>query len=105
MSKTAHVSSPLTALRLAEEQACEGYLTARKAMLRAATLVASISQMVREHPTKADYRTALGHVMGKHFDAVERTRLAYLRWQRAQVRADAFWTASNKAGAPVLVAA
>ena len=105
MSKTTFVASPLTALRLAEEQACAGYLTARKAMIQTAALVASIGQLVRERPNRADYRAALGHVTGKHFDAMERTRLAWERWQRAQVRADAFWAASNKAGAPVLVAA
>lgn len=102
MSKTTFVASPLDALHLAELRACEGYLAARKSMVRAAALVASIGQMVRERPNSADYRKALGHVMGKHFDATERTRLAYERWQRAQVRADAFWTAANKAGAPVL---
>jgi hypothetical protein len=105
MSKTTFVASPLTALRLAEEQACERYLLARKSMVRAAGLVASIGQMVRERPNRADYRKALGHVMGRHFDATERTRLAYECWQRTQVRADAFWTALNKPGAAVLVAA
>jgi hypothetical protein len=74
-------------------------------MIRAASLVASIGQMVKERPNRADYRAALGHMMSRLFDAEQRTRLAYERWQRAQVRADAFWSASNKAGAPVAVAA
>lgn len=105
MSKTTYVASPLTALRLAEEQAAASYLTARKAMIRAAARVASVGQLVKERPNRADYRKALGQLMGRQFDAEQRTRLAWERWQRAQVRADAFWAASNKAGAPVLVAA
>ncbi|MFJ8963663.1 hypothetical protein ACIRG5_30165 [Lentzea sp. NPDC102401] len=98
-------SRPLAAFRLAEEQACMGYLTARKSMVRLASRVASIAQLVREHPTRADYRAALEHVKGLHVDAVDRTRLAWLRWQNAQVRSDAFWAASNEAGASVAVAA
>ncbi|ANZ36869.1 hypothetical protein BBK82_13085 [Lentzea guizhouensis] len=102
MSKNTFVASPLTALRLAEEQACAGYLVARKSMVRAAALVASVSQLVRERPTRADYREVLGELMGRHFDAEQRVRLAYERWQRAQRRADAFWVASNMSGASVL---
>ena len=105
MSKTTYVASPLVALRLAEEQAAAGYLAARKAMIRAAGLVASVGQLVRERPNRADYRKALKELMGRHFDAEERTRLAWVNWQRAQVRADAFWTAANKASAPMRVAA
>ncbi|GLZ36349.1 hypothetical protein Lesp02_85360 [Lentzea sp. NBRC 105346] len=105
MSEVNSVMSPLAAFRLAEEQACAGYLKARKSMIRLAAQVASISQLVKERPNRADYRVALGQLMGRHFDAEQRTRLAYDRWQRAQVRADAFWTASNKAGTPALMAA
>lgn len=105
MSKTTYVASPLTAFRLAEEQAAAGYLVARRAMIRAASLVASIGQLVKERPNRADYRAALGHAMSKQFDAEQRTRLAYEHWQRAQVRADAFWTASTGADAAVQVAA
>ncbi|WP_329793566.1 hypothetical protein V1227_17050 [Lentzea sp. DG1S-22] len=105
MSEVNYIASPLAALRLAEEQACAGYLKARKAMVRLATQVASIGQLVKENPKRTDYRTALGQLTGRHFDAEQRTRLAWQRWQRAQVRADAFWAASNKAGAPVLAAA
>lgn len=101
MSEVKNVVSPLAALRLAEEQACAGYLEARRSLVRLAKQVASISQLVREQPGRADYRAALGGVMGQHFDAQERTRLAYSRWQRAQRRADAFWSAANKAGAAV----
>lgn len=105
MSTVTSIVSPLAAFRLAEEQACGGYLKARKALVRLAAQVASISLLVQEHPTRADYRTVLGQLMGRKFDAEQRTRLAYQRWQRAQLRADAFWSAANKAGAPVLVEA
>ncbi|MET9231402.1 hypothetical protein [Lentzea sp. NPDC003310] len=103
-------SIPLAAFRLAEEQACAGYLVARKAMVRLAARMASISQLVRENPTRADYSAALAHVRGLHGDAVERTRLAWQRWNRAQVRSDAFWaatnqTTANQAAAPDAVAA
>ncbi|WNV83232.1 hypothetical protein [Umezawaea sp. Da 62-37] len=89
MSKTAR---SLIALRLAEEQACAGYLTARKAMLRLAAHLASMTQMVRERPTRVDYRAALNDVLNSYRAASNRTRLAYSRWQRAQLRADAYWT-------------
>lgn len=105
MSEVKITMSPLAAFRLAEEQACGGYLKARKAMVRLAAQVASIAQLVREHPSRADYRAVLGQLVGRQLDAEQRTRLAYQRWQRAQFRADAFWAASNKAGSPVLVAA
>lgn len=105
MSEIKSFATPLAAFRLAEEQACAGYLKARKAMVRLAAQVASIGQLVKENPNRVDYRTALGQLTGRHFDAEQRTRLAYQRWQRAQVRADAFWAASNKAGASVQVAA
>lgn len=105
MSQIKTTVPALTAFRLAEEQACGGYLMARKAMVRLAAQVASIAQLVREHPNRTDYRTVLGQLVGKQIDAEQRTRLAWQLWQRAQRRADAFWTASNKAGAPVAVAA
>ena len=105
MSEVKNIVSPLAVFRLAEEQACDGYLKARKSMIRLAAQVASISQLVKECPSRADYRAALGQLMGRHFDAEQRTRLAYQRWQQAQVRADAFWAVSNKAGAPMRMAA
>ncbi|MDX8146406.1 hypothetical protein SK854_30130 [Lentzea sp. BCCO 10_0061] len=105
MFKTTFVASPLTALRLAEEQACAGYLDARKALVSLAARVASLTLLVGQYPARADYRKVLGEVMGNKVDAELRTGLAWRRYQNAQVRADAFWAASNKAGAPVLVAA
>lgn len=105
MSEIKSIVSPLVAFRLSEEQACAGYLKARKAMVRLAAQVASIGQLVKEQPDRADYRTALGQLIGRHFDAEQRTRLAWQCYQRAQFRADAFWAAMNKAGAPVPVAA
>ncbi|GHH49231.1 hypothetical protein [Lentzea cavernae] len=104
MSEVKNFSVPLAAFRQAEERACGGYLVARKAMIRLAARAASISQLVREHPTRADYRAALHHVKALHHDAVERTRLAWQRWNQAQIRSDAFWAATNQAAAPVAVA-
>lgn len=99
------VVSPLVAFRLAEEQACAGYLKARKALVSLAARVESLSQLVREYPKRSDYRAVLGQLMGSKYDAEQRTRLAWQRWQQAQVRADAFWAASSKTSVPVLVAA
>jgi hypothetical protein len=92
MSKTNNITRSLFALRLAEEQACAGYLTARKAMMSLAVRAASVAQMVRERPTRVDYRAALEDVLDAYRAASTRTRLAYGRWQRAQLRADAYWT-------------
>jgi hypothetical protein len=92
MSTITNTARALIALRLAEEQACAGYLMARKAMVGLAARSASMAQMVRERPTRVDYRAALNEVLGSYRAASDRTRLAYGRWQRAQVRADAYWT-------------
>lgn len=92
-------SPVFAALRLAEERACAGYLTARKTMIQLAADTASIGQMVREHPRRADYRTAFAWASRRHGDAVQRARLAYNRWQRAQLIADSYWSASGAAKA------
>jgi hypothetical protein len=81
----------LGALRTAEEHACAGYLAARKAMITAAARAASLAQLARERP-RADYRTAADRAAGDYTAAVHRTRLAYSRWQRAQLFSDAAWT-------------
>lgn len=85
----------LVALRLAEESACAGYLVARRAMVTLAAREASVSQMLRERPGRADYLAALKKLVSDRVDAQERTRLAYRRWQRAQVFADTVWTTST----------
>jgi hypothetical protein len=90
-----NVDASLTALRLAEEQACARYLAARKAQIRLGARVGSLAQLVAEQPQRADYRAARDRVVEAHGDAVQRTRLAYLTWQRAQRRADAMWTATE----------
>ncbi|GAB3580384.1 hypothetical protein GCM10027445_50590 [Amycolatopsis endophytica] len=82
----------LVALRLSEERAAEGYLTARREMVRLASRVASIRQLVTERPMRADYRAALRDAQAAHGAAVQRTGLAYQRWHRAQLRSDAHWT-------------
>ncbi|WP_115945077.1 MULTISPECIES: hypothetical protein [Amycolatopsis] len=83
------------ALRLSEERAAEGYLAARREMVRLAARVASIRQLVTEQPTRADYRAALRDAQVAHGAAVERTGLAYQRWHAAQLRSDARWTATE----------
>ncbi|GGM77435.1 hypothetical protein GCM10012275_55170 [Longimycelium tulufanense] len=82
-------------LRLAEEKACAGYLAARKAQMRLGARVASLRQLVAEQPTRPDYRAAWDAAALAFGDAVQRTRLAYACWQRAQVAADAAWTAAE----------
>lgn len=105
MSEVKSTVSPLAAFRLAEERACAGYLVARKAMVRLTAQVASIGLLVRQYPAWADYRKRLGELVGQQVDAEQRATLAWQCYQRAQVRADAFWAAMNKAGAPVAAAA
>lgn len=85
----------LYALRLAEENACGGYLTARKSMVRLAGQAASLRQLSDEHPKRADYRAAAGNALTAFGHAAQRTRLAYQAWQRAVFRSDAHWTATD----------
>jgi hypothetical protein len=85
----------LVALRLSEEQACAGYLTARRAMVRLARWAASLGQLVAEQPARRDYRTAWDLALAAYRDAALRTRLAWQCWQRAQHRCDAVWTATE----------
>ena len=83
----------MTALRLAEERACAGYLAARKDMLRLRARVVTVGRLVTERP-RPDYHATLRTVATAHGAAVQRTRLAFERWQQAQLRADAQWTAT-----------
>ncbi|MDQ0378602.1 hypothetical protein [Amycolatopsis thermophila] len=85
----------LVALRLSEERAAEGYLAARRDMVRLASRIASLRQLASEQPMRADYRVALRDAQVAHGAAVERAGLAYQRWQRAQLRSDAHWTATE----------
>ncbi|WP_143249870.1 hypothetical protein [Amycolatopsis sacchari] len=82
----------MAAFRLSEEQAAGGYLAARKEMVRLATRVASLRQLVREQPGRAGYRVALAAAEDAHRAAVTRTGLAFERWQAAQLRSDAVWS-------------
>lgn len=85
----------LAALRLAEEHACGGYLAARKSMVALAVQAVSLSQLADQQPTRLDYRRARDRALGQYRDAAARTRLAYTRWQRAQIHSDAWWTATE----------
>jgi hypothetical protein len=86
------VDTTLMSLRVHEEQACAGYLAARKAMMSLARLTASLKQLTAEQPTRVDYRDAFYKALDDYNHAGERTRLAYNRWVRAQLRTDSRWT-------------
>ena len=95
MEHNANGGPGLVAFRLSEEHAAQGYLTARKAMVTQAARVASVRQLVREQPLRADYRAALRAAETAHADAARRTGLAFERWHAAQLRSDAHWTATT----------
>jgi hypothetical protein len=90
-----NVDTTLMSLRVNEEQACAGYLAARKAQMSLARLTASLKQLVAEQPTRVDYRDAFYKALDGYNHAGQRTRLAYNRWLRAQLRTDARWTATE----------
>lgn len=85
----------LAAFRLSEERACAGYLEARKAMAASARRLDSLNQLLAKRPNRLDYRRARDKEMSVYEAAVERTRLAWSSWQRAQLRSDEAWTATK----------
>jgi hypothetical protein len=87
-----NVDMTLMSLRVKEEQACAGYLAARRAMMNLARLTASLRQLSAEQPTRVDYRDAFYKALDDYNHAGQRTRLAYNRWVRAQLRTDSRWT-------------
>lgn len=95
MEQDAPESLTLTAFRLSEEEAAAGYLLARREMVRLAGRVASVRQLVAERPLRADYRAGLRDAETAFGAAAQRTRLAFERWHRAQLRSDAHWTATH----------
>lgn len=95
MEKTRTEELNLTALRLSEEQACAGYLVARKAMVSAAARLASHRQLAAEQPARADYRKAYYRALEDYNAAADRTRLAYNVYIRSQIRTDARWTVTE----------
>jgi hypothetical protein len=84
----------LTAFRLSEEEAAAHYLATRREMVRLAGRVASVRQLVTERPTRASYRRSLTAAEAAFGAATQRTRLAFERWHRAQLRSDSYWTAT-----------
>ncbi|WP_346056017.1 hypothetical protein [Amycolatopsis dongchuanensis] len=52
----------------------------------------AIGRLVSQHPRRLDYRASLRSVATAHGAAVQRVRLAYDRWQQAQLRSDSHWT-------------
>jgi hypothetical protein len=91
--------------RLAEEQACAGYLTARAAMVRWAGRAVSLGRLAAEQPQRADYRQAWAAAVAAHTDATVRTQTAWQLWQAAQLRTDAAWTATTGRAVPRTAAA
>jgi hypothetical protein len=91
MSETEIVDRRLTALRLAEEQACAGYV-ARKDQITLAGRVVSLHQLTVEQPRRSDYRNALICLASRYRDAKQRTITAYGRWVAAQLHTDGRWT-------------
>ena len=100
MNKNSSGSSVVVALRLAEEQACAGYLTARTAMVRWAARAVSLGRLAAEQPQRGDYRQAWTAAVSAHTDATVRTQTAWQLWQDAQLRTDAAWTATAGRAAP-----
>ncbi|WP_091455700.1 hypothetical protein [Actinokineospora iranica] len=80
---------------MSEERAAAGYLAARKALVAAGTRVVSLGRLVAEHPGRADYREAWFAARAAQTAALDRVEIAYGRWQRAQLRTDAAWTATS----------
>lgn len=95
MGQNAPENATLVAFRLSEEKAAAGYLAARREMVALAARVASVRQLVSERPARADYRAKLRAVQAAHGAAVARTGVAFERYHRAQLRADAHWTATQ----------
>jgi hypothetical protein len=88
-------NTTLQALWLSMEQACAGYLIARKAMITLAVRVESLGQLAVEQPSRTDYRAAWDAAADAHAAATRRTDAAYQGWHRAQERYDAAWTATE----------
>lgn len=87
----ADVHRALAGLKAAEEQACGGYVTARKAQIALAPRLASLHRLVTEQPRRTDYRVALSQAASRYRAAKQRTDLAYQRWQAATRGYDAVW--------------
>jgi hypothetical protein len=92
MSEIETTDPTLTALRLAEERACAGYVDARNAQVQLGTRLVSLRRLTVEQPRRADYRQALAGLARRYRDARERTDLALARWHEAQLCTDGRWT-------------
>lgn len=105
MESTPLTMSPLAALVLFEEQACERYRTAVKPMRSLAGEFERLRRLAAAHPSRTDYRVAANTAQARYTDAAARADLAWERWQRAQYRTDAHWTATTGRVRAVPVAA
>jgi hypothetical protein len=92
MSEVETTDPTLTALYLAEEQACGDYLAAFESERRLRAWIVSLHQRIEQQPGRADYREALTSLARRYFTAKQRTNWAHAAWQRAQLRTDGRWT-------------
>lgn len=95
MNTTPNNNVELGAAVLHEEQRCQVYLTARKAVLTQARRAASLLQLVRQQPTRLDYRIAWRQAAADYTTAANRAEQAYQSWQTAARRTDSTWTAAG----------
>jgi hypothetical protein len=105
MESSLRTYSPLAALVLFEEQACERYRTAVKSMRSLAGEFERLRHLTAAYPSRTDYRVAANTAQARHTDAAARADLARELWQRAQYRTDAQWTATTGRVRAVPVAA
>lgn len=95
MTSTPRTISPLAALVLSEEQACERYRAAVAPIRTLAGRFEALRRLAADNPHRPDYRNAANTAQARYLDAAQRADLAWQVWQRAQHRTDAHWTATT----------
>ncbi|MGO1055606.1 hypothetical protein [Crossiella sp. CA198] len=88
------VNTELDALGRHVEEMCGRYLEAHKSMRTLAGIAASWTLLVRQQPTRMDYRKALRRARADVAVATDRAERAWEIYQAAAHRADAVWTAT-----------
>ncbi|MGO1055554.1 hypothetical protein [Crossiella sp. CA198] len=89
----------LHALHQAAEQAAGVHREAFRAAGYEAKRTAGLAMLVRQHPTRVDYRSAWESARADFLTAQQRAHLAYEQWFNANLRADAAWTESQAGAA------
>jgi hypothetical protein len=88
MSEIETTDPVLTALYLAEEQACQRYLAARQELVELAGRAASLCELAMEQPQRWDYQDAWRQAVLAQSQALMRTGSARTLLQRARRRTD-----------------